>query len=132
MNPIYHICRCMPNILYIMGSDFMRYNTRIKISHGCRFHEIFHQNQNISFLIRFLRYYARTTISHGCTFREILLLQSLLIDLVDLNGIVCLQEYQIVKQIFFGILLHHHGCHMQSSSFSWEGLSWILLCQNPS
>ena len=33
-----------------MVADFMRYNTWIKKSHGCRFHEILRQNQNISWL----------------------------------------------------------------------------------
>ena len=50
MNPIHHIWRCMPNILYLMVANFMRYCTRIKISLGCWFHEILHQNQNISWL----------------------------------------------------------------------------------
>ena len=85
-NPIYHICRCMLNILYLIGSDFMSYYTRIKISHGCRFHEISHQNQNISWLqiswditpeakyfmvTNFMIYYTRIKISHGCRFHEI-------------------------------------------------------------
>ena len=28
------ICRCMPNILYLVVADFMRYNTLTSISHG--------------------------------------------------------------------------------------------------
>ena len=50
MNPIYHIWRCMPNILNLMVANFMRCYTSIKISLGCWFHEILHQNQNISWL----------------------------------------------------------------------------------
>ena len=38
------------NPIYLMVADFMRYYTRIKISHDCRFHEILKQNQNISWL----------------------------------------------------------------------------------
>ena len=85
-----------------MVANFMRYYTRIKISHGCRFHEILHQNQNIScwrfheilrqnkniswlqiswditpesryvMVVDIMRYYARIKISHGCRFHEIL------------------------------------------------------------
>ena len=33
-----------------MVADFMKYHTKIKISHGCRFHEILHKNLNISSL----------------------------------------------------------------------------------
>ena len=58
-----------------MVADFVRYYTRNKITHGCRFHEILHQNQNISWLhiswdftpellylmaANFMRYYAWT------------------------------------------------------------------------
>ena len=66
MNPINHICTdvcsisCIswvqiswvitPKSKYLVVADFMRYYTRIKISHGCRFHEILHQNHNISWL----------------------------------------------------------------------------------
>ena len=32
------------------AEDFMRFYARIKISHGCRFHEILHQNQDMSWL----------------------------------------------------------------------------------
>ena len=63
------------------------YYTRNKICHGCRFHEILHQNYNISWLqiswditpeskylmvSDFVRYFVRITISHGCRFHEIL------------------------------------------------------------
>ena len=100
MNPIYYIWRCMPNIIswlqiswditpeskYLIVTDFMRYYIRIKISHGCRFHNILHQNQNISWLqiswditpeskypmaADFMRYYTRIKISHGCRSDEI-------------------------------------------------------------
>ena len=53
-----------PESKYLMVADFMRYYTRIKISHGCRFHEILHQNQNIT-IAYFVRYYTRIQISHG-------------------------------------------------------------------
>ena len=102
MNLIHHICRCMPNILYLMGSDFISYYTEIKISHRCRFHEILYQNQNISWLqiawditlepkyfmvtdfmgyytkfeylivADFMRYFIRIKIFHGCRFHEVL------------------------------------------------------------
>ena len=102
MNLIHHICRCMPNILYLMGSDFISYYTKIKISHRCRFHEILYQNQNISWLqiawditlepkyfmvtdfmgyytkfeylivADFMRYFIRIKIFHGCRFHEVL------------------------------------------------------------
>ena len=39
-----------PESTYLMVTDFIRYYTKIKISHGCIFHEILHQNQNISCL----------------------------------------------------------------------------------
>ena len=29
-----------PELLYLIAADFMRYYTRIEISHGCRYHEI--------------------------------------------------------------------------------------------
>ena len=83
LNPIYHIRRCMPNILYLMVANFMRYCTRIKMSHGCRFHEILHQNQNIPCLLiswditpesKYLMVadFTRIKISCGCKFHEIL------------------------------------------------------------
>ena len=39
-----------PESKYTMVADFTTYYTRIKISHGCRFHEILHKNQNIPWL----------------------------------------------------------------------------------
>ena len=57
------------------------------VSHGCKFHEILHQNQNIPWLqiswdiapeskyplvADFMRYYTRIKISRGCKFYEIL------------------------------------------------------------
>ena len=71
----------MPNILYLMVADFMRYYTRTTISLGCRFFEILLQYHNISWLqisrdtvpepkhlmvTDFTRYYPKTTIFHGC------------------------------------------------------------------
>ena len=68
-------------------SHGFRYYTRINISHDCRFHEILHKIQNISWLsiswditpeskylmvADFMRYYTRIKISHGCRFDEIL------------------------------------------------------------
>ena len=76
-----------PESKYVMVADFMRYYTKIKISHGCVFHEILHQNHNISWLqiswditpeqqylidADLVRYYTRTTVSHGFRFCEIL------------------------------------------------------------
>ena len=70
-----------------MDTDIMRYYTSTKISHGCRFHEILYQNQNISWLqisyditseskylmiADFMRYYTKIKISHGFRFHEIL------------------------------------------------------------
>ena len=72
---------------YLMVADFMRYYTRIKISHGGRFHAMLHQHQYISWLqiswdiipkskylmaANFMRYYTGIKISHGCRFHEIL------------------------------------------------------------
>ena len=68
-----------------MVADFVRYYTRI--SNGCRFHEILHQNRNISWLqtssdispeslylmaADFMIYYTLTSIYHICRFYEIL------------------------------------------------------------
>ena len=76
-----------PETKYVMVEDFMRYYNRITISHGCRFYEILHQNQNISWFqiswditpeskylmaADFMRYIIKIKISHGCIFREIL------------------------------------------------------------
>ena len=75
-----------------MVADFMRYFTRIKIFHGCRFYEILYQNQSISWLqilgditpeskylmvAEFMRYYTTIKITHNhnilwCEFHEIL------------------------------------------------------------
>ena len=33
---------------YLMDADLVRYYTRTTISHGCRFHEIFHQNHQVA------------------------------------------------------------------------------------
>ena len=87
-----------PEPKYLMVADFMRYFIRIKISHGCRFHKILHQNQNnlclqISWDILpewlqmswditpellhlmtadFMRYYTGINLSDGCRYQEIL------------------------------------------------------------
>ena len=41
---------------YLMVANFMGYYTRIKISHGCRFHEILHQNKKYLMVADFMRY----------------------------------------------------------------------------
>ena len=57
---------------YLMVANFMGYYTRIKIPHGCRYHETLHQNKKYLMVADFMRYYTRINISHGCRFREIL------------------------------------------------------------
>ena len=65
-----------------MVAYFMRYYTRTKISHACRFHEILHTSLNISWLhiswditlypqYLVVAYFTRTKISRCCRFQEI-------------------------------------------------------------
>ena len=84
---IYPQLRKVTTSQYLVVVGFMRYYTRITISHGSIFHEILHQNRNISWLqiiwditsesqylmaADFMRFYTISSISHGCRFHEIL------------------------------------------------------------
>ena len=142
-----------PKAKYIMVADFIRYYRRITISCGFKFHEIWYQNQNsswlqisitISYSANFMRYYTRIKMSHGCRFHEILH-QNQNISWLQISWDILPQSQYLVVRISWDItpeskylmvadfmryntrITISHGCRFHEILHQNQNISWLQI-----
>ena len=95
------------------GWIFLRYYAITMITQSCRFHEILHQNHNISFLQICVRYYTRTTITHRCRFHD--------------RDITPKPQYLMVAYFmrYNNINTISHGCRIYEILHQIHNISWL-------